>query len=267
MAGAGEWIKYHVMNTLEHSFDKEVKMIAALAVTAAASGTFFISDAVQDYNAAMDNQGIEAVETASYEALSTTIVDFQRNAQELDVMNQKLEYYDDLKRSERTPQIIDEEAALKKQFADMQRDMNTQVKEISVAAFTSGNTADGVAIGEETLASLWKQLDHTAPNLQTLNGTTFNIEKFPAASFAYLDEARAKTEVNANAPLDVQFNAAKDIANSSGNSSFGNGFLAFLFTVLTTAGIGIGGALVNSNRQQQFGRRGYREKPQKPRAH
>lgn len=267
MAGAGEWIKYHVMNTLEHSFDKDGKLVAAIVVAAAASGTFFVSDAVQDYNAAMDNQGIEAVETAAYEALSSKIVDFQRNAQELDVMHQKLEYYDDLSRSERTPQIIDEEAALKKQFADMQRDMNTQVKEISVAAFTSGNTAEGVAIGEEALDGLWKQLDHTAPNLQTLNGPTFDIEKFPSPSFAYLDEARAKTEVNANAPLDVQFNAAKDIASSSSGSATGNGFLAFLFTALTVAGVGFGGGLVNHNRKQQFGRRGYRPKPQKPRAH
>ncbi|TNE30833.1 MAG: hypothetical protein EP349_04755 [Alphaproteobacteria bacterium] len=266
MAGAGEWIKYHVMNTLEHSFDKDGKLVAAIIVAAAASGGFFITDAVNDYHTAMDNQGIEAVETASYEALSNKIVDFQRNAQALDVMQQKLDYYDDLSRDERTPQIIDEEAALQQQFADLQRDMNTQVKEISVDAFTSGNTTDGVAIGEEALSSLWKQLDHTSPNLQTLN-TTYDIQSFPAPSFAYLDEARAGVEVNHNAPLDVQFNAASEIASDSSGSALGNGFGAFLMILLTTAGIGIGGGLVNSNRKNQFGRNGHRPKPQKPRAH
>ena len=266
MASAGEWIKYHVMNTLEHSFDKDGKLIAAIVVAAAASGGLFISDAVQDYNTAMDNQGIEAVETTSYEALSSQIVDFQRNAQALDVMQKKLDYYDDLSRDERTPQAIDEEAALQKQFTDLQRDLNTQVKEISVAAFTSGNTTDGVAIGEESLSSLWKQLDHTSPKLQTLN-TTYEITKFPAPSFAYLGEARAETEVNKNAPLDVQFNAATEIANDSSGSALGNGFGAFLMILLTTAGVGLGGGLVNSNRKQQFGRNGHRPKPKKPGAH
>jgi len=266
MAGAGEWIKYHVMNTLEHSFDTDAKLVAAIIVTAAASGGLFISDAVQDYNTAMDNQGIEAVETASYEALSSKIVDFQRNAQELDVLNQKLDYYSDLGRDEKTPQTIDEEAALKQQFADMQQVMNTQVKEISVDAFTSGNTTDGVAIGEETLSNLWKQLGHTAPGLQTLN-TTYDITQFPAPSFAYLDEARAETEINHSAPLDVQFNAAKEIAQDSSNRSTSNGFGAFFMILLATAGVGLGGGLVNSNRKKQFGRHRHRPKPEKPRAH
>lgn len=263
---SGSSLKYHFMNTLEKAVNSDGKLLLTAVLAAAGSGAYLIPDAVNDYNTAMDNQGIEVVEQAVYDQLSQQIVDFQNNAQELSVLDEKLDYYDDLSRNERTPAIIDQEAALQAEFTDLKNAMSTQVKEISITAFTSGNTEEGIAIGEESLEGLWGQLQHTEPSLTTLQ-QTYDIETFPSPGFAFLDEARAGTEINENAPMNVKFNAAKDIASSSGGSSAWNGISVFLMMVLAAGGTALGGAIINGNRRRQFGAYGTRPKPEKPRAH
>lgn len=265
MSNNDSMLKYHFMNSIERVAKSEAGAIASVLLLTAASAGVFIPDAVNDYNTAMDNQGIEAVEQAAIADLSAQIVEFQEGAQRLEEIDQKLDYYDDLDKDERTQAIVDAEAALQTEMIDLKTDMAKQVKEISVAAFTSGNTEDGLAIGEESLRETWEQLNHTQPSLQTL-GQSYDIPGFPTPSFAYLDEARADVQVNKNAPLNVQYNAAQSIASDSSGSALGNGFgaagLILLSGILSIFGV-VG---VNANRKRQFGYRD-RPKPEKPRAH
>ena len=266
MSQSDSMFKYHVMNTLEKSVNSDGKFLAVMALAAGISGSIFIPDAVNDYNTAMDNQGIEAVETQTYDQISQQIVDFQTAAQELPVMEEKLDYYDDLSKSERTPDIIDEEAALNTAFIELKRNLSNQVKEISIATFNSGNPTDGVAVGEESLAGLWEQLDHTEPSLLDLK-QDYDIEPFPDPSFAFLDEARADVTLNDKAPLNVQFNTAKEIASASNGSAVGNALLTALFMALSIGGAAFGAAGINANRRKKFGYYKSRPKPEKPKAH
>jgi len=265
MSNNDSMLKYHFMNTIERVAKSEAGAITSVVLLTAASAGFFITDAVNDYDTAMDNQGIEAVEQVALTDLSAQIVEFQEGAQRLEEIDQKLEYYDDLDKDERSQTIVDAEAALQKEMINLQTDMTKQVKEISVSALTSGNTDDGLAIGEENLRETWEQLEHTQPSLQTLK-QSFDIPSFPSPSFAYLDEARADVQINKNAPLNVQYNAAESIASSSSSSAAGNGFGAFGLIALSCF-LSIGGLMgVNANRKRQFGY-GTRPKPDKPGKH
>ncbi|TVQ82472.1 MAG: hypothetical protein EA357_08400 [Micavibrio sp.] len=267
MSGPLERIKYHVMNGLESTVNSDGKIAVVVLGTALAGGMYFGGNAVENHRSALDDQGIAAVEQDKYALLSGKILTFQDGAQQLAEMKEQIDEYNGIRRRDRTPEINTAQTELEGQFAELRDFLNTKVKKITVTALASGNQEEGVAIGERQLRDLWAQLQHTEPSLMTLGNRPYNLEKFPEVSFNFLDEARANYHVNPDAPLDVRFNAAKDVASSSTGKSFGNGALAVLFTVLAAAAAGGAAAGINRNRIRQFGRYNKRPKPKKPGVH